>query len=94
MHVEAGEDGAFSVTRTLPKNFNKPRDSRSTATKKNKNFRRSAARLGKEVHTIRPDLKVWSAQTTRQWVCCFMCDLRVSTCTVSTARSILLKDQN
>ncbi|CAL8470823.1 g10365 [Coccomyxa elongata] len=57
VHVEAGEDGAFSVTRTIPKNFNKPRESRSKATKKNKNFRRSAAKLGKEVHTIRPDLK-------------------------------------
>lgn len=58
VHVEAGEDGTIAVTRTIPKNFNKPKDSRSKVTKKNKNFRRTAARLGKEVHTVRPDLKV------------------------------------
>ncbi len=58
MHVEAAEEGSFAVTRNIPKNSNKPRDSRSKATKKNKNFRRAAIRLGKEVHTVRPDLKV------------------------------------
>ena len=58
VHVEAGEDGSIAVTRTIPKNFNKPRESRSKATKKNKNFRRTASRLGREVQTTRPDLKV------------------------------------
>ncbi|EIE20336.1 ribosomal protein L28e [Coccomyxa subellipsoidea C-169] len=57
VHVEAAEEGSFAVTRNIPKNSNKPRDSRSKATKKNKNFRRAAIRLGKEVHTVRPDLK-------------------------------------
>ena len=58
VHVEAGEEGSFAVTHTIPKNYNKPRESRSKATKKNKNFRRTATRLGKEIHTVRPDLKV------------------------------------
>ncbi|KAK9904198.1 hypothetical protein WJX75_006622 [Coccomyxa subellipsoidea] len=57
VHVEAGEEGSFAVTHTIPKNYNKPRESRSRATKKNKNFRRTATRLGKEIHTVRPDLK-------------------------------------
>lgn len=58
VHVEASEEGGISITRTLPKHANKPRNYKSKTNKKGKNFRRTAVRLGKEVQSIRPDLKV------------------------------------
>ncbi len=58
VHVEASTEGGISITRTLPKHANKPKNFKSKTNKKGKNFRRTAVRLGKEVHGIRPDLKV------------------------------------
>jgi len=57
VHVEASTEGGISITRTLPKHANKPKNFKSKTNKKGKNFRRTAVRLGKEVHGIRPDLK-------------------------------------
>ena len=58
VHVEASTEGGISITRTLPKHANKPKHYKLKTNKKGKNFRRTAVRLGKEVHGIRPDLKV------------------------------------
>lgn len=60
MHIGGSDDGCLSVTKTMPKNSQKPKSFKVKVTKKGKNFRRTAARLQKDVHAFRPDLKVCS----------------------------------
>jgi Ribosomal L28e protein family len=61
--VAAGEDGALKITKTRPKNWNKPLSAKNeTITKKN--VRRALQSVQKELAGFRPDLKV----------CCHPCD--------------------
>ena len=60
LHVEASEQGGISLTRSLHKHAQKPKQHKVKVNKKGKNFRRTAVRLGKEVEGVRPDLKVCS----------------------------------
>ena len=48
----------MKVSRSCPKHFNKPALFKHSTVAKKKNFRRTAANVGKDVHSIRPDLKV------------------------------------
>jgi len=57
MHIEAGEEN-ISVTRSHPKHAHRPAQHKAKADKKGKNFRNTSRKLGKEVSSYRPDLKV------------------------------------
>ena len=58
VHICAGEDGGVRLSKSRPKHGNKPALFKHSTVAKKKNFRRTAANVGKDVHSFRPDLKV------------------------------------
>ncbi len=75
-----GDEGGIKVTKSRPKLGHKPASAKHTTHTKHKNFRRTAANVGKVVGGFRPDLKV-------RWQCCAWqcawqaCTARSSKCT-------------
>ena len=63
-----GDEGGIKVTKSRPKLGHKPVSAKHTTHTKHKNFRRTAANVGKVVGGFRPDLKVrWHC---RAWQPC------------------------
>ena len=58
LDIRAGEDGSVKVSKSRPKHGNKPASFKHSTVAKKRNFRRTAANVGKDVHSFRPDLKV------------------------------------
>jgi hypothetical protein len=58
VHIASSEDARLTIIKSVPKNSQMPKSSQTKVTKKSKNFRRTAVRLGKEIGSFRPDLKV------------------------------------
>ena len=72
-----GDEGGIKVTKSRPKLGHKPASAKHTTHTKHKNFRRTAANVGKVVGGFRPDLKVrlqccaWQPCTARRSKCTF-----------------------
>ena len=95
VHICAGEDGGVRLSKSRPKHGNKPALFKHSTVAKKKNFRRTAANVGKDVHSFRPDLKVCPRLATcKPWrlflqgVCVHLQDKLVAVCSSLSSQPV------